>query len=579
MQTVTIQPAQPHETVLQCPPPRVFVDGSRRRDMEVASWSSLPGPKFGQVRLGSQQPVSSVESPGVEDFRQLPPVGSAVVVTPAPGAGQAEFHGLVARHILSAGKGGERLVAEVDHYLAGTFAEPVAGRWELASSGATRVANAPLRFNMSADSFASQAKPTVATRQVRVFDDSADSLRWTVADALSYLIAAEVPAGDLGDVPDDDELQHLAGGVDLGSYDGRNKTLPDVLCDIAHRGGLEVRPVRFGRGFAIYRPGVTGRAGVISLQTPGQSLDSSRTNIASGKIIFNRRPSQRPVRVIGGIKQYESTFDLQPGWDPGLESDDWRDFVRSDSPDWPQRSRVFRAWVLNEHDRYTTAFGLARHDFSDISEADFTAIKARVFQPALSLDTQGNSLGIVVETRTSPGGSWLRWPGVVWVSDDECTITLGGDAIGGEFFDAAVAHQAQVRVTASVDSDARIAFEIPGDRSMAWEVADLSARAGYEAITYGSEFYTGTGEARTVVRDDTPMLASYARNLADAGRGATEAAIKLGWVDTSWAPGDIVARIAGRELELTAGPRTQPSVAAVLHEFNDKQQTTLTVTG
>lgn len=393
------------------------------------------------------------------------------------------------------------------------------------------------------------------------------------------MIAAEVSSADQASAPDDDELQFLAGGIDLGEYNGRSKTLPEVLCDIAHRGGLEVRPNRFGRGFVLYRPGAHGRRGRLGLQSAGQSLSSSRTNLHSAKITFSRRPSQRPVRVIGGIKQYESTFELQPGWDSSLETSDWRDFVRSSSENWSELSRVFRRWVLNEHGQYNEQFGLTRHDFSGVSAADFTARKARRFLPCLSLDEQGNSMGVVVETRTSAGGSWQRWPGAVWVSETECTITLGGDAIGGEFFDAAVAHQAEVRVTASVDSDACIAFEIPGDRSLAWEVCDLSARAGYEAIAFASAFYVGTGAARVVVRDDTPMLASCARNMAEAAKGGTEATVELGWIDMSWSLGDILERIEGRGLTLTAGLRALPSISTLRHEFGKKQQTILTVTG
>ncbi len=579
MQTVTIQPATPQQDVLRCWPVRVFVAGQRRHDLAVKSWSVLPGPEFGHVKLMLQSPVSEAGVAEISDYRKLPAVGSRIIIKPQPGSGAVEFQGVVTAHVVKAGGENQELLAEVEHYLSDVLAKPIAGRWQSAVTGAAWVENAKLKFNMTADSFASPITHLIGERAARVFDDSDESLRWTVADALSYLIAAEFSQADLAYAPDDDELQFLAGGIDLGEYNGTGKTLPKVFCDIAHRGGLAVRACRFGRGLVVYKPGTGGRRGKINLQPAGQSLNCSKTNLYSAKISFNRRPSQPPIRVIGGIKQYESTFELQPGWDSSLETDDWRDFVRSDSEDWLERSRVFRTWVLNEHGQYNDIFGLSTHDFSDISTVDFTARKARVFMPCLSLDEQGHSLGVVIETRTSPSGTWQRWPGAVWVSETECTITLGGDALTGDFFDAAVAHQAEVRVTATIESDTYINFEIPGASDRAWEISDLSGLAGYEAIVSESVFYNGTGASRIVVRDDTPMLAARARNLADIISGGTEATVELGWVDTSWSVGDIIERIEGRRLELSARIRSHPHVVAVHHKFGRQQQTQLIITG
>lgn len=578
MQTVTIQPATSQQDVLRCWPAQVFVSGQRRRDLEVKSWSALPGPKFGRAELILQSPVSAVELAGIADYRKLPPVGSRIMIKPAVGSGSVEFHGVVMSHVIKAGEG-EELAAVVEHYLSVALAKPIAGKWQKTETGTARVENVKLKFNITADSFASPVGQTVNSRTVRIFDDSDESLRWTVADALSYLIAAEFSQADLTYAPDDDELQFLAGGIDLGEYDGGGKTLPKVFCDIAHRGGLAVRPCRFGRGLVVYRPGIGGRRGRVSLQEAGKSLDCAQSNLHSGRITFSRRPSQPPVRVIGGIKKYESTFELQPGWDSSLETNDWRDFVRSDSVDWSLRSKVFRRWVLNEHGQYSELFGLTTHSFTSISAADFIARKARRFLPCLSQDQQGNSLGVVVETRTSATSAWQRWPGAVWVSETECTITLGGDVLDMDFFDAAVIHQAQVRVTGVVDSDARITFEISGDSDRAWEVSDLSARAGYEAIVSDSAFYNGTGAARIILRDDTPLLAAFARNLAEAASSGTEATVELGWIDSSWSIGDLVERIEGRNLVLAGRTRSQPSVSEVHHKFGNKQQTQLIITG
>jgi L-arabinose isomerase len=75
------------------------------------------------------------------------------------------------------------------------------------------------------------------------------------------------------------------------------------------------------------------------------------------------------------------------------------------------------------------------------------------------------------------------------------------------------------------------------------------------------------------------MLASCARNLAEAAGSGIEATAELGWIDTSWSVGDLVERIEGHNLTLAGRVRSQPSVSVVNHEFGKKQQTQLIITG
>ena len=177
-------------------------------------------------------------------------------------------------------------------------------------------------------------------------------------------------------------------------------------------------------------------------------------NIFRGSIVTTRRPRRRGVGD-GRRKLYESTFALSPGWDRSLETDRWRDYVRSDSDNWPKVGDVYRKWVLSEHGLYgQTPWELDTYTFQEMPAGEFPLVRPRHFMPCLSADSAGRSLGIVVEINCDDQG-WRRWQGAALSAADECAIRLGGDALPGEYFDAAVRGEVQVRVTATVEADAR----------------------------------------------------------------------------------------------------------------------------
>lgn len=571
MQTVTIQPQNYFSGVVPCDSPRVYVDGRRRRELQVLSWQCDPAPKFGRVRLAVRETLSVVRAAGFQTAGRLPDVGSEVLVTPALGFGAAEFPGLLVQHDVASGEAGERIVAVVEHRLTSHTQATLLGRWERSDGSVVYAGNKPLHFNTSSATLSGRRAESFQGRVAPAFAP-VDGRRWSVAGALAYLFAAGLET--TVEAPSFEELDRLAGAIDLGAFEATGMTLSAALSEAARRGGLEVRAARSGLGVVVYRPGRDGRKSRIRLQLSGGDLNAAETNVSGGRIVVGRRPSRPPVRVVGAAKRYEATFPLQPGWDRASATTRWRDSVRRRAADTPERQDVYRRWVLNEHARYEP---VPVFDATSLGE-DFLIRRARRFAPCISTDAAGGARGVIVEFRTSPGGAWRRWPGPVWVASEECAITFGGDVLPGEYFQAVLSDTAEVRVTASVDSDRHIEAEVAGDAGLPAEVHDHAGRALWRAVHSTSVFHPG-GALPVVVRDDTTSLLAYARRRRDALGCADTMTVTLGWVDTACTVGDVVERLDGPGLELASQPHRQAHVRTVRHDFERTQQTTLILEG
>ena len=438
MNIVTLPSRNARRRTLHCMPPAVYVEGRRRRDLHVLSWQVSPGTEFGNVSLSLRQRAADEPAARMEQLHKLPRIGSDVKVCSGAAAGGGEFIGTVVRHRVEVDEQDEILIAECSHRFAVDLSCRISSLWRWSDGQAEEIPQARICFNEGWNGRASNTVTTVRGRTCRVFDSATDSRPWSVADALGYLLASslmpDAKAPSLG------ELEALAGSVELGTLAVTGKTAVESLVEVAHKAGLELRAARKGKGLVFYQPGRQGRLRNVRLQAAGEDLDIAETNLWQGRIHVSRRPSTRGLLAIGQRKQYESTFNLSKGWDGSLETARWRDFVRSESDNWPGVADVYRKWVLNEHGWYSGGpWSLLVHTFANISAADFTMRVARRFLPCLSTDREGQSLGAVVEIRCGGAAPWRRWRGPLWASRDECAIYLGGDALPGEYFQAASA--------------------------------------------------------------------------------------------------------------------------------------------
>ncbi len=565
-------------TTIKCRLARVYVDGQQRRDLVVLSWEEAEAPRFGKVALALRSQATTLDSKRIQDLTALPPMGSEILIVPADITVGKSFRGIVSGHKARFSESDETLVAEVDHYLMLTLSVAIQSRWHIEQGGPVEIDNANATFNTGPETLASQETVTIKFRQARLFDATASAKRWSVADALGYLIATNIPA-DI-EVPTQNELDSLAGDIDLGTVNVSEMTVVEAMVKVAQRGGLRLRSASRGSGLVVYRPGKDGQDRSVMLQPFGSDLSLRKSNLWRGQLVFRRRPSRRSVLALGEYKQYESTLTLSKGWDPSLETARWRDFVRSESTAWSAVADVYRKWVLNEHGRYCTSpWNLTAHDFSSISSDDFLVLTPRKFLPCLSTDVTGQSLGVVVEFRCGAGAGWRRWTAPVWISNDECAVYLGGDALPSEFFQATVSNDAELRVTGTVLSDSRLAVEITGDRVNPREIIDLSDRAAWRKVHTTSLFHNQSGLGVPNERNDTDLLTQTARRHAEITSRAAEAKLTLGWVNTSYHVGDIIDKVEGRHLELSSNCDTRPHVISVRHDFGTAQSTILEIGG
>lgn len=177
-----------------------------------------------------------------------------------------------------------------------------------------------------------------------------------------------------------------------------------------------------------------------------------------------------------------------------------------------------------------------------------------------------------VEVSYDGGATFARYGDAVRVLGEECGVWLSGDGLPAELFYAAARNLLQVRVTATVESDARLGtvVERPGLASdqrgrRLWQ--DVSNGYHYRQVAGTSRFSGGTSTAV----DDSDRLAALAADLWQAGRLApTPCRIGLPFFSVSYRVGDQIDAVRYRWAWIrrsAAGIDTAPLVECVRQTF------------
>jgi hypothetical protein len=501
----------------------------------------------------------------------LPPVGSRLQICWPGSAWCALFDGVVTAQHARVGPEGEELSLDVEDFLAIRLRSAPVGRWQQRDGAPVFVPEGDCVFNDSRGGLASSDLMAINGRACRVFAAADAGQAWTVADVLGYLLATGVPADVT--VPGPGELNSLAGDVFAPPFASADEPIAKVIAHAAALGGLAVRGSldQFGggltRGLVFYAPGVTGRRLSVGLQRAGETLDLARTNLWQGHVTVAARPGRPGALALGALKRYESTFTLQRGWETGKQTNYHCDFTRSQARNWPDVADVFRRWVLNESGKYSgPPLNLTPYHFAALAPDDFLADVPRRLWPCLSVDAGGKSLGIVVVISLDGGATWQFHDGSARVLTQECGIVIDDDALGADYFQAALSGSVRVRVTATVESDRRLAATRVGDASCPVRIIRVPS-AQWAKVCADSVFHAAAKSPAEC--DDSADLSRLLAGIDAGAQGMVQAELTLARLSPACNVGDLVERIDGRGVELASMTGVLPHVREVEHRCDD----------
>lgn len=589
MNTLTIHPTDSSSRIINTIPLLVYLNGLRRRDLHLESITCLPGPDFNKAKVSVKMSSNAVMTRRVEDIDAVLTVGDRLTVCLSGAYRRVIFDGYIVVRNGRIDGNSERIEAQAEDLVSILLDKPVLGRWQQSSDAsdgpsAVFIPDGRCLFNADPSGLASEEYFDIAGRPCRIFMQGKTGRTWSVADMLGYLVSAHFP--DNIRTVGLEEFSSLTESIYPARVDLTGLSIKEALSRTAGLAGLSVRTAyddwassTIKPTLVFYRSGRGHPRRVVHLQSVAQDVDTRQSNLWKATISIRRRPAKPRIIVLGGLKRYEATFQLKPGWDSNFQTQYYREFVRHKVANWPTVKDVFRKWVLNESDDYSRdPYNLERFDFATISSQDFMLVKSRRFLPCISTDLNGDSLGIVVEVSFDSGSTWRRYPGAIRTLPDECGIYLADDALPVDYFQAAVADQVQLRVTATVQADRKVSAEVPGCSSCPAKIVQIPT-AGWAKVHSSSVFAGKEGLGQPSERDDTARLEQIAASIARSQSLTLEADLTLGWVEPTCQLGDVIERIDRRGIELATLPGSQAHVTAIEHRCDENWSTHLKVSG
>lgn len=588
---------EPAVTTLAPPEAQVTIDGLPGRRVRLESvehrLGGAPRARF-SVGLGAGAAGGDLRlESAAPDVRPGQTVRATLLRGGAlPGADSEDlvlFEGVVSRIELALDSGDERLAFEAEDAAAPVLDARIGGQRVRAGDGSAVAAGGlPLVFNPDGRPNASaelyvppEGEPYALFAPV----SPAGAVAWTLAEAAAYLLAEYGDAERLP-APPPSELREVLPALVLNDVSLEGRTLGEALAallePVGGRISVAARPGTGGvsRRLEIWLP---GRAPRIRLahQAIGETFDPDATQFASLSARFEFAAAPRRYVARGDAKLYESTFDLVAGWDDALASYDPDDFSPTANDYFDGIRDVFRKWVLNEAGEYSAApyDRGPPPDLSDVFEGEAYVRRHRRFLACLSRDALGRSRGVYAELSLDAGQSWAPLAAAARVLDGECGLYLTGDVLPPEYLRACMLGAARVRVTATIESDARVEADA-GDSG----AADLPGRTRHVAVPAGyryrkvrpaSRFF---GEAADEA-DDTERLAALVQAAFEADRVTpAPARVEIPHVALGWSVGVRLEGTRGRRLDLArehAGFRSDPVVRAVRFRFAPEPGTEL----
>ncbi len=418
--------------------------------------------------------------------------------------------------------------------------------------------------------------------------DASQAVPWGCAEAIHYLLSEYVLPSDLLR-PSLEQLRALTGGRLLRDLNVTGLSLLEALDRCCRVAGLRFQFVprccETGPRQAIvfYRHGA-GRSTELNSQPTRQALSLSRTNLASLHSTRQFHPLTHRYIGQGDFKTYEATFELVAAWDPALEDTNYTLFSPSTNPQFYKVKDVYRKWCLNEAGDYTPApFNRGEpYDFSTLFEGAAFVRRRRRFWPALSTDTQGRSLGYVVEVSFDAGSHWGPYVHGFNNLLDECGLWLSSDQLDVYTWVAALKGALRFRITASVVSDERLTCiltdgPVGSTAPVVDHIVTLPRQFRYRKVSSQSLFAPTPNQPD--IADDTDALYDFLRSRLEASSETVETAqIRTPALTLHARPGDRVTSNPDSRDLLACGPnqRSLVWIERVHVEFR-KQSTQLNI--
>lgn len=324
------------------------------------------------------------------------------------------------------------------------------------------------------------------------------------------------------------------------------------------------------RRIALFKRG-EGTSLTVRMQPWGEAIEidtaeASHTNCHGFDLATEVGNVANKVRVIGGRKQYEITFELYRGWPEADDALTEADLDKSDpDSDYHTAGKTlpWRLWVANEAGDYcetrtvTEPIPAAPRDWSEFG---VKVPRRREIEDCLTYAADKKRRPPFLEYSIDGGTEWLpvpqAWPYVIYKT--QMAIEFTDDTPPGELI--AAGEDAKLRVTCTITGDERLVEEAdtdgdsPNGRASELEI-DASERYAFrEVVTtgaYASEINDGTEDADE--RDDADALRTFAEAIRENEESADmSGALQLIGInpDPGYEIGDVIPKVEGREVSL-----------------------------
>ena len=278
------------------------------------------------------------------------------------------------------------------------------------------------------------------------------------------------------------------------------------------------------------------------------------------------------VTVYGDFEEAEITINLYPAWPSTADAID-EDSLGKDGSEYAANVTAWRMWIANEAGDLDPAVSRLGQtptvpDFGDIFV--IATPHRRVMGEPLTYQTQDDVADnrqqrrpIVVQYSTDSGSNWLAaedsW--TIKLCPDQIGIYFDGKAIPSELYQAG--SSARVRVTGTIKGDYRVRGYAA---RQAWAVnARTNALVLFMPEKFQKRFRHTSGSYASLLtgasdtRDDGTEAADYAEKIRDQNHYAEiDCEFRLpGW-HIEYKIGDLITKVAGREISVDGAPDTAP---------------------